>query len=51
MYNGAPIAWKSELQSTVATSSCEAELMALSAAAKEALLFGSSMRNIVNTVV
>ena len=35
--SGAPITWKSKLQSTVALSSCEAEYMALTAAAQEAM--------------
>ena len=34
--NGPPVSWKSQKQSTVALSSCEAEYMALCAASKEA---------------
>lgn len=37
LYGGAAISWNSKKQPNVATSSCEAEYMALSAAAKEAL--------------
>jgi hypothetical protein len=37
VYNGTPITWKSQLQTTVALSSTEAELMALSEAGREAI--------------
>jgi hypothetical protein len=37
LFNGAPISWKSQKQSTVALSSCEAEFIALAAAVAEIL--------------
>ena len=39
--NGAPVVWSSKLQSVVAASTCEAEYIAASAVAKEALWVGS----------
>ena len=41
MYNQACISWASKKQSSVALSSCEAEIMAASEAAKEAVYLGS----------
>jgi Reverse transcriptase (RNA-dependent DNA polymerase) len=37
LYGGAAVAWSSKLQTVVATSTCEAELIAFAAAVKEAL--------------
>jgi hypothetical protein len=40
MFGGAAVAWSSKLQSIVATSTCEAELVAAARAVKETLYFG-----------
>ena len=45
--NGPPISWKSQKQSTVALSSCEAEYMALCAASKEAKFLEMTMKDFV----
>jgi hypothetical protein len=39
MMNGGPVCWKSKQQDTVATSTCEAELIAANVGAREALWF------------
>jgi hypothetical protein len=46
MFGGAAVAWSSKLQSIVATSTCEADLVAAARAVKEALYFGKLMADI-----
>jgi Reverse transcriptase (RNA-dependent DNA polymerase) len=46
MYGGAAVAWSSKLQTVVATSTCEAELIAAARAVKEALYFGKLLTDI-----
>jgi hypothetical protein len=46
MYGGAAVAWRSKLQSIVATSTCEAELVAAAQAVKEALHFGKLLTDL-----
>jgi hypothetical protein len=46
MFGGAAVAWKSKLQSIVATSTCEAELVAAAQAVKEALYFGKLLTDL-----
>lgn len=45
---GPPVSWKTKKQSSVALSSCEAEYMALSLAAQEAIYLSSFLRSIMN---
>jgi Reverse transcriptase (RNA-dependent DNA polymerase)/gag-polypeptide of LTR copia-type/Integrase core domain/GAG-pre-integrase domain/Zinc knuckle len=46
MFGGAAVAWRSKLQSIVATSTCEAELVAAAQAVKEALYFGKLLTDL-----
>ena len=46
MLAGGCISWRSQLQKTVALSSCEAEYMALTAAAKEAMYFSKLLKDL-----
>jgi hypothetical protein len=48
--NGAPLAWKSKLQTTVATSTCEAECAAAAQTVKEGLWTRKLMEEISGTV-
>jgi hypothetical protein len=45
-YGGSAVAWSSKLQEVVATSMCEAKLIAASRAVKEALYFGNLMSDL-----
>jgi hypothetical protein len=46
MYGGAAVTWRSKLQSIVATSTCEAELIAAAHAVKEALHIGKLLTDL-----
>eukprot|EP00048_Salpingoeca_helianthica_P013920 m.211283 g.211283 ORF g.211283 m.211283 type:complete len:273 (+) comp15559_c3_seq2:760-1578(+) len=48
MLGNAAVSWRSKLQSIVATSSCEAEYVALSAAVKEALYLRSLLADVLS---
>ena len=46
MYGGSAVAWSSKLQTIVATSTCEAELVAAARGVKEALYFGKLLTDL-----
>lgn len=50
-YNGSPVSWFSKRQATIALSTAEAEYMAISATAQEALWFRTWMKEVLNKQV